>query len=109
MSNFRNRTQLVGYLGEDPVIKTLENGSKVATFSLATNDSYTTAKGDKVETTEWHNIAVWGKQADIVETYVTKGKQIGIVGKLTHRTYEDKEGIKRNFTEVKASEVQLLG
>lgn len=108
MSNFRNRVQLVGHLGEDPVIKTLENGSKVATFSLATNDSYTTAKGDKVESTEWHNVAVWGKQADIVETYVTKGKQIGIVGKLTHRAYE-KEGIKRIFTEVKASEIQLLG
>jgi len=109
MSNFRNRTQLVGYLGQDPEVKTNEKGSKKATFSIATNDSYTTEKGDKVENTEWHNVAAWGKLADIVETYVTKGKQIGVVGKLTHRTYEDKDGIKRIFTEVKASEIQLLG
>ncbi len=109
MSNFRNRVQLVGHLGQDPEIKTLENGSKVATFSLATNESYTTAKGDKVENTEWHNVVVWGKLADVVENYASKGKEIAVVGKLTHRSYETKEGEKRYVTEVKASEIQLFG
>ena len=109
MSNFRNRVQLVGHLGQDPEIKTLENGSKVASFSIATNDSYTTTKGDKVENTEWHNVVVWGKLADVVENYASKGKEIAVVGKLTHRSYETKEGEKRYVTEVKASEIQLFG
>lgn len=109
MSNFRNRVQLVGHLGQDPEIKTLDNGSKVASFSIATNDSYTTTKGEKVENTEWHNVVVWGKLADVVENYASKGKEIAVVGKLTHRSYETKEGEKRYVTEVKASEIQLFG
>lgn len=109
MSSFNNRVQLIGNLGADPEIKTLENGNKVANFSLATNESYKDSKGEKVEQTEWHNIVAWGKVADIVENYCSKGKEIGVVGKLTHRSYETKEGDKRYVTEVKLSEIKLFG
>ena len=105
----RNTVQLVGNVGQDPEIKNLEGGKKVASFSIATSDSYKNEKGEKVEQTEWHRIVAWGNSAEIIEKYVTKGKQIGVVGKLTHRTYDDKDGIKRNITEILVNEVMLMG
>ena len=108
MSTMRNTVQLVGNLGQDPEIRNLEGGKKVASFSIATSDSYKNEKGEKVEQTEWHRIVAWGNSAEIIEKFVTKGNQIGIVGKLTHRTYDDKDGIKRNITEVLVNEVLLM-
>ena len=105
----QNKVQLIGNTGNDPVVKTLDSGKKVANLTIATKDFYKNEKGERVEQTEWHPIVAWGKTAEIIEKFVTKGKQIGIEGKLTHRSYEDKNGEKRYITEVVASEIMLLG
>ena len=105
----RNKVQLIGHVGQDPEIKTLEGGKKLANITIATNEVYYKENGDRVENTEWHKVTAWGKTAEIVEKYVTKGKEIAIGGKLTHRSYEDKEGNKRYVTEVVANELVLIG
>lgn len=109
MSNLRNKVQLIGNVGNDPEMTVLESGKKVIRFSLATNENYRNANGDKVESTNWHNIVAWNKTAEIIEQYAAKGKQIAVEGKLTSRNYETKEGEKRYITEVIVSEVLLLG
>jgi len=103
----KNRVQLIGHVGQEPEVKTVNN-KKVANITLATNDFYRNDKGEKVEQTEWHRISAWGKTAEIIEKFVTKGKEIAIEGKLTHRSYDDKDGVKRYVTEVLANEVLLL-
>ena len=103
----KNRVQLIGHVGQDPEIKQLENG-RVANFTIATNDSYTNAKGEKVEQTEWHRVSAWGKTVDIIEQLLKKGSHEAIEGKLTHRSYDDKDGNKRYITEVVANELVLL-
>ncbi len=108
MNAIRNKVQLIGRVGKDPEILNLETGNKLAKFSLATNGNYTNAKGEKVETTDWHNIVAWGKTADIVEQFVNKGKEIAVDGKLTTRSWEDKDGQKRFMTEVVCNELLLL-
>ena len=105
----KNRVQLIGNVGQDPEVKTVNGDRKVANFTVATNDFYYNDKGDKVEQTEWHRVTAWGKTAEIIEKFVVKGKEIGIEGKLTHRSYDDKEGNKKYITEIVASEVLLLG
>lgn len=105
----RNKVQLIGHVGQEPEVKNLEGGKKLANITLATNESYTNNKGEKVEQTEWHRITAWGKTAEIIEKYVTKGKEIAIEGKLTHRSYDDKDGNKRYITEVVAQELLMLG
>ncbi len=105
----KNSVQLIGHVGQEPEIKNLEGGKKLANLSIATNEVYYRENGDKVEKTEWHRITAWGKTAEIIEKYVTKGKEIAIGGKLSHRSYDDKDGIKRYVTEVIADEVLLLG
>tara|TARA_R110002073_G_scaffold54622_1_gene140566 strand:+ start:94 stop:450 length:357 start_codon:yes stop_codon:yes gene_type:complete len=109
MSNLRNKVQLIGNVGNEPEITTLESGKKVAKFSIATNESYKDSKGEKVTNTQWHNIVAWGKIAEIVEKYVGKGKEVALEGKLTSRSYETKEGEKRYVTEVVIDEILLLG
>jgi single-strand DNA-binding protein len=109
MNALKNKVQLIGNLGQDPEIVNLEDGTKLAKFSIATSDSYKNAKGEKVEDTQWHNIVAWGKTAEIVENYLTMGKQVVIEGKLTHRSYETKEGEKRYITEVRCNELLMLG
>lgn len=109
MSTLRNKVQLIGNLGNDPEIITLESGQKLAKFSLATNESYKDANGEKQTKTDWHNLIAWGKTADIVEKYITKGKEIAIEGKLTNRSYETKEGEKRYVTEVVVDEILMFG
>ncbi|WP_338375972.1 single-stranded DNA-binding protein [uncultured Flavobacterium sp.] len=109
MNALRNKVQLIGHVGQEPEIKTFEGGKKLANITLATNESYTNAKGEKVEQTEWHRLTAWGKTADLIESYVIKGKEIAIEGKLTHRSYDDKDGVKRFITEVVISELLLLG
>lgn len=109
MNAMKNKVQLIGNVGNDPEIKNFDGGKKLANFTIATNDSYKNEKGEKVDQTEWHKVVAWGKTAEIIEKFVTKGLQIGIEGKLTHRTYDDKNGEKRYITEVLVSEVLLLG
>jgi len=109
MNALKNKVQLIGNLGQDPEIVTLENGGKLAKFSIATSESYKNAQGEKVEDTQWHQVVAWGKIAGIVENYLVKGKQVAVEGKLTHRTYETKAGEKRYVTEVRCQELLLLG
>lgn len=100
MSNLRNKVQLIGHLGGEPEIVNLESGKKLAKVSLATNDSYKNANGERVEDTQWHNLVMWNKTAEVVEKYLKKGQEIAIEGKLTSRSYDDKDGNKRYITEV---------
>ncbi|OAZ03887.1 single-stranded DNA-binding protein [Flavobacterium succinicans] len=109
MNAMKNRVQLIGHVGNEPEIKTFDGGKKLASLTIATNDTYRNDKGDKVEQTEWHKVTAWGKTADIIEKYVTKGKEVAIEGKLTHRSYEDKNGEKRYITEVIVNEILLIG
>ena len=106
MNALKNKVQLIGNLGQDPEIVNMDNGNKLAKFSIATSESYKNAQGEKVEDTQWHNVVAWGK---IVENYLAKGKQVAVEGKLTHRSYETKEGEKRYITEVRCNELLMLG
>lgn len=105
----RNKVQLIGHVGQDPEIKNLQEGKKFAKITVATNEIYYKENGDKVEQTEWHPVIAWGKTAEIIEKYATKGKEVVIVGKLTHRSYDDKNGEKKYVTEVLANEVVIIG
>ena len=109
MNTLRNKVQLIGNLGNDPEIINLESGKTLAKFSIATNESYKNAKGEKITDTQWHNVVAWGKTAEIIEKYVTKGKEVAVEGKLTSRSYETKEGEKRYVTEVVCNELLMLG
>jgi single-strand DNA-binding protein len=109
MSTLRNKVQLIGNLGNNPEIITLDSGKKLAKFSIATNESYKNANGEKVTDTQWHNIVAWNKTADIIERYLQKGSEVAIEGKLTSRNYETKEGEKRYVTEIVCNELLMLG
>ncbi|MCE2788463.1 MAG: single-stranded DNA-binding protein [Saprospiraceae bacterium] len=103
-----NKVTLIGNLGRDPEIRTLENGTKVGTFSLATNENYRD-KNDQWQTlTEWHTIVVWRGLAEKAERDLKKGHLVFVEGKLTHRKYQDKEGVERTVTEIVASVIQSL-
>ncbi len=108
MNNIRNRVQLIGRLGGDPEVKSFENNRKMARLNLATSEVYNNTKGERVESTEWHNIIAWGKTAERAEEYLLKGMEVMVEGKLTHRQYTDKEGVKRYITEVEASDLVLM-
>ena len=109
MNTLKNKVQLIGNLGNNPEIVNMESGKKLAKFSIATNESYINAQGEKVQDTQWHNLVAWGKTAEIIEKYITKGAEIAIEGKLTSRSYDDKEGVKRYTTEVVVNEVLMFG
>jgi len=109
MNALRNRVQLIGHVGQEPEMKTLEGGKKLAKLTIATNDVYYNENKEKVTDTQWHNVTAWGKTAEIIENFVSKGKEIAIEGKLVHRSYDDKDGVKRYYTEVVANEILLLG
>ncbi len=108
MSSLRNSVQLIGRLGKDPEVKTFNN-SKKASCSIATNDVYKNAKGEKVEDTQWHNLVIWGKLADTAEQYLKKGQEIAVEGKLVHRNFETDKGEKKYFTEINVNEFVMLG
>lgn len=108
MNEMKNRVQLIGNVGNDPEIRTLETGKKLAHLTIATNDYYKNEKGEKVQQTEWHRVTAWGKVAEIIEKYVVKGKEVAVEGKLTHRSYDDKNGEKRYITEVVVNDILLL-
>lgn len=109
MNNLRNKVQLIGRLGADPEVKSLEGGKRLAKLSVATNESYKNAKGEKVTETQWHNLVAWGKTVDIIEKYLQKGNEVAIEGKLVNRNYADKEGNKHYVTEIHVNELLMLG
>ncbi|MBI6120712.1 single-stranded DNA-binding protein [Salegentibacter maritimus] len=109
MSTIRNKVQLIGNVGKEPEIVNLDSGKKLAKFSVATNENYKNGNGERITDTQWHNIIAWGKTAELVEKYVGKGKEVGIEGKLTNRSWDDKDGNKRYITEIVCNELLLLG
>ncbi len=109
MYALKNKVQLIGNLGNAPEVKTLDSGKKMARFSVATNENYRNAKGEKVTETQWHNLVAWGKVAEIAEKFLIKGKEVAIEGKLVNRSYSDKDGNKKYITEVVVNELLLLG
>lgn len=108
MTSLKNKVQLIGYLGMDPEVRDLQDGKKVARFSLATSENYRNGGGEKVTDTQWHNIIAWGNNAKFAEQYLKKGQEVAVEGRLSHRTYNDKDGMKRYFTEVVVSQIQML-
>lgn len=102
-----NKVQLIGRLGKDPEVRHLDSGVNVASFSIATSESYTNKVGEKVEQTEWHNIVAWGKLSEIIEKWVTKGMLVYVEGKLKTRQWE-KDGQKHYTTEIFADGLQML-
>ena len=104
-----NKVILVGNLGKDPEVRHLENGTAVANFPIATSESYKDKQGNRVDQTEWHNVVVWRKLAEIAESYLKKGSQIYLEGKLRTRSWEDPQGNKRYTTEVVADTFTVLG
>lgn len=109
MKTLRNSVQLIGRLGKDPEVRSFENGRKVANFSIATTDTYKNQKGEKVQDTQWHNLVIWGKLADIAEKYLKKGNEIAVEGKLVHRVYETSKGEKKYVTEINVNDLVMLG
>ncbi len=109
MNTLRNQVQLIGNIGQKPEIISLENGKKLAKFSLATNETFKNSQGEKTKKTEWHNLIAWGKTADIVEMFLDKGKEIALKGKLTYNSYDDKDGNKRYRTEIVVNEILMFG
>lgn len=109
MNALKNRVQLIGNLGNAPEVKTVSTGKKMARFSVATNENYRNAKGEKITETQWHNLVAWGKVAEIAEKYLTKGKEVVVEGKLITRNYNDKEGNKKFITEIEVNELLLMG
>ncbi len=108
MFNISNSVRLIGRLGQDPEIKTLENGRKMARFSLATNERYKKANGEVAENTDWHNLVAWGPKAEFAEKHLHKGREISVEGKLTSRSYVGKDGVKKYITEVVLNEIKLF-
>lgn len=108
MNALRNRVTLIGNLGQDPEIKTTESGKKVTHFTIATSDGFKNVEGQKVSETIWHNIVAWNGLAERAGKYLKKGKEVALEGRLTYRTYDDKNGVTKYFTEIVLTELLLL-
>jgi single-strand DNA-binding protein len=108
MYALKNKVQLIGNLGNAPEVKNIESGKKLARFSIATNENYRNAKGEKVTETTWHNLVAWGKVAELAEKFLLKGTEVMIEGKLINRSYTDKDGNKKYISEVQVNELLLL-
>ncbi len=108
MTTLSNSVHLIGRLGMDPKSFEFDSGKMKATFSLATSDYYKDQKGERVQETQWHNIVAWGKTAKVAADFLAKGKEIALEGKLTNRSYEDKDGNKKYITEVVANQILIL-
>jgi single-strand DNA-binding protein len=103
-----NKVFLIGNLGRDPEVRHIDGGSVVANFSLATNENYKDKSGEWQKITEWHDVVAWGNLAEYAEKWLKKGSLIFVEGKLTHRKYQDKEGVERYKTEVKAVSIRMM-
>ncbi|MFV0265577.1 MAG: single-stranded DNA-binding protein [Draconibacterium sp.] len=108
MNALKNSVRLLGHLGDDPKVRKLGSGKTVANFSIATNEIYRDNNGEKKSETTWHRLVAWGKQAEIAEKYLKKGSEISIEGKLTNRTYDDKNGEKQYITEIVINQMLML-
>ena len=104
-----NKASLVGNLGRDPELRHTPNGQAVVNFTLATSESWTDKSGERQERTEWHRIVVWGRQAEMCNQYLSKGRTVYVEGRIQTREWEDKEGAKRYTTEINASSVNFIG
>jgi single-strand DNA-binding protein len=108
MKALNNNVRLIGNLGFDPEIREIAKGRKVARMSVATNDSYTNAAGERISDTQWHTVVAWGKMAEQVERLLTKGAPIMLEGRLVHRSYAGKDGAKRYVTEIVLSDFKVI-
>lgn len=104
-----NKHILVGNLGKDPEVRTTENGKKLATFSIATSETFKDQQGNKKEVTDWHNIVIWGAMAEVAGKYLKKGSQVYLEGRVKTRSYEDKDGNKKYITETFCDKMVMLG
>ncbi len=104
-----NKVLLIGRLGKDPEMYHFDSGAMKASFSLATSEAYNNRDGQRVETTEWHNVVMWRKQAELAEKYLRKGKLIFVEGRIRTRSWEDQDGKKRYITEIEAYNFKMLG
>lgn len=104
-----NKVILLGRIGLQPEMKTLENGNKVCNFSLATSESYKDSQGQKQERTEWHNIVLWGKLAELANTYLSKGREVYIEGKIQTRKWQDQSGNDRYTTDIVGTNMSFVG
>lgn len=104
-----NKVILLGNVGKDPEVRHLESGNVVAGLTIATSEKYKDKSGQSQEVTEWHNVVVWGKLAEIVEKYVSKGNQLYVEGKIKTEKWTDKDGNERKTTKIFATEITLLG
>lgn len=108
MYNLSNQVQLIGNLGNDPELRTFESGNTVCNFRLATNEYYKNRDGEKVQTTDWHNIVAWGKKGEFMAKLLKKGSSVAISGKIANRSYEAKDGSTRYITEIITNDFLLL-
>ncbi len=104
-----NKAILIGRLGKDPELRYTPSGKAVATFSLATSERWSSQDGQKQESTTWHNIVVWGKQAEVMKEYLSKGREVYIEGRIANRSYDDKEGVKKYISEVVVQNFSFVG
>jgi single-strand DNA-binding protein len=104
-----NKVMLIGNLGKDPELRYTPNGTAVATFSLATSESWKDAEGKLTDRTEWHNVVVWRKLAEVAGQYLKKGQKVYIEGAIRNRSYDDKNGVKRYITEIVVDNLIMLG
>ncbi len=104
-----NKAILIGRLGKDPELRYTPSGKAVTSFSLATTERWTGADGQRNESTTWHNIIAWGKQAELLKEYLSKGREVYIEGRIDNRSYEDKEGNKRYISEVVVQNFSFIG
>jgi len=104
-----NKVILIGNLGRDPEVKYTQSGTAVANLSVATNEVWTDKAGQKQEKTEWHRVVVWGKQAQVLAEYMSKGKQVYVEGSLQTRSWDDRDGNKRTTTEIRANRILMMG
>jgi single-strand DNA-binding protein len=104
-----NKVMLIGRLGKDPEIRYTPDGAAVASFSLATGESWTDKSGTRQDRTEWHNIVAWRQLADVAKRFLAKGRQVYVEGRLQTREFTDKDGNKRRVTEIIANQLVLLG
>ena len=109
MSGSLNKVMLIGNLGKDPELKMTTSGQPVCRFSMATTETWKNTQGEKQSKTEWHNIVVWGKQAEIAEKYLRKGKQILVEGRIQYREYTDQAGVKKTMCDIRCDNFVMLG
>ncbi len=109
MSGSMNKVILIGNLGGDAELKMTPSGQALARFSVATTETWKNPQGEKQSKTEWHNIVVWGKQAEIAEKYLRKGKQVMIEGRIQYREYTDQAGVKKTACDIRCDNFVMLG